>query len=141
MPNLEVKTTADGKILARRKDRLPLTQEDREEAKRIFQAEYSKYGITLDDVLTTFFTEEERTGWLCLEVQRPEKYPLGLVAIAPWQSITDAEKFAEATIQDLLTYIVTKNRGSGHHWVKRILDEKLERLQRCGVKVQIRAIH
>ncbi len=141
MPNLEVKTTADGKILARRKDRLPLTQEDREEAKRIFQAEYPKYGIALDDVWSTFFAEEERTGWLCLEVQRPEKYPLGPIAIAPWQSITDAEKFAEATIQDLLTYIVTQNRDSGHHWVKRILDEKLERLQRCGVKVQIREVH
>ncbi len=141
MPNLEVKTTADGKILARRKDRLPLTQEDREEAKRIFQAEYSKYGITLDDVLSTFFTEDKRIGWLYLEVQRPEKYPLGPIVIGPRASITDPEKFAEATIQDLLTYIVTQNRGSGHHWVKRILDEKLERLQRCGVKAQIRALH
>ncbi len=141
MAHLEVKITPGGRLLARRRDGRRLTPEDREEARRISQAEHPKYGIALDDVWSTFFAEEERTGWLCLEVQRPEKYPLGPIAIDPWQSITDAEKFAEATIQDLLTYIVAKNRGSGHHWVKRLLDEKLERLQRCGVKVQIRAIH
>ena len=139
MPNLEVKTTADGKILARRKDRLPLTQEDREEAKRIFQAEYSKYGITLDDVLSTFFTEEEQTGWLYLEVQMPEKYPPGPIVIGPRASTTDPEKFAEATIQDLVTYIVSKNRGSSI-WVKRVLDEKLEQLGRCGVTVEIKPV-
>jgi len=141
MAHLEVKIIPGGRLLARRRDGRRLTPEDREEARRILQAEHPKYGIALDDVWGTFFAKEERTGWLCLEVQRPEKYPLGPVAIGPWQSITDAEKFAEATIQDLLTYIVAKNRGSGHHWVKRLLDEKLERLQRCGVKVQIREVH
>jgi hypothetical protein len=32
---LEVKRTLDGKVLARRKDGLPLSPEDREEAKRL----------------------------------------------------------------------------------------------------------
>lgn len=35
MALLEVKKTPDGKILARRKDGLPLTPEDREEAKKL----------------------------------------------------------------------------------------------------------
>jgi len=37
MALLEVKQTPDGKILAKRKDGLPLTPEDREEAKRLGQ--------------------------------------------------------------------------------------------------------
>ncbi|MBI4527178.1 MAG: hypothetical protein HY695_25570 [Deltaproteobacteria bacterium] len=36
---LEVKRTADGKVLARRKDGQPLTPEDREQAKLLAQAE------------------------------------------------------------------------------------------------------
>jgi hypothetical protein len=35
MALIEVKRTPDGKVLARRKDHLPLTPEDREEAKRL----------------------------------------------------------------------------------------------------------
>ena len=35
MAQLEVRRTPDGKVLARRKDGLPLTPEDREEAKRL----------------------------------------------------------------------------------------------------------
>lgn len=34
---LEVRKTPDGRVLARRKDGLPLTPEDREEAKRLAQ--------------------------------------------------------------------------------------------------------
>ncbi len=37
MALLEVKRTPDGRILARREDGLPLTPEDREEAKRLSQ--------------------------------------------------------------------------------------------------------
>ena len=39
MALLEVKRTPEGKLLARRKDGLPLTPEDREEAKLLAQAE------------------------------------------------------------------------------------------------------
>lgn len=51
----------------------------------------------------------------------------------------DIAKFTQATIQDLVTYVTAKKRGSSH-WVDRVLDEKLEQLERCGVKAEIRAI-
>ncbi len=41
MSHLEVKRTPDGKVLARRKDRRPLTSEDREEAARMAQKKAS----------------------------------------------------------------------------------------------------
>ena len=54
MALLEVKRTPDGKIFARRKDGLPLTPEDREEAKLLAQAE--------ETPLRAWVVEEVREG-------------------------------------------------------------------------------
>lgn len=54
MALLEVKKTDDGRILARRKDGLPLTPEDREEAKLLVQAE--------ETPLRAWVVEEVREG-------------------------------------------------------------------------------
>ena len=48
---LEIKVYDDGALRARRKDRKPLTYEDRAEARRIAD---SAPGITVDDVLRIF---------------------------------------------------------------------------------------
>jgi len=48
---LEVKVLDDGAIRARRKDRKPLTDEDRAEARRVAD---SLPGIKVDDVLRVF---------------------------------------------------------------------------------------
>jgi len=48
---LEIRVLGDGQIMARRKDRKPLTDEDREEARRVAD---SLPGITIDDVLRVF---------------------------------------------------------------------------------------
>ena len=98
-------------------------------------------GITLNDVVNTFFTEEERYGWHVLEVERPEQYFAGPIVIGSGRKIIDVAKFAEVTIKDLVSYIAAKNRGASYHWVERILDEKLEYLKICGVKTEIRRLH
>ncbi len=98
-------------------------------------------GITLNDVVNTFFTKEERHGWHVLEVERPEQYSAGPIVIGSGRKIIDVAKFAEVTIKDLVSYIAAKNRGASHHWVERILDEKLEYLKICGVKAEIRKLH
>ncbi len=48
---LEIKVLDDGALRARRKDRKPLTDEDRAEARRVAD---SLPGITVDDVLRVF---------------------------------------------------------------------------------------
>jgi hypothetical protein len=48
---LEIKVLDDGAIRARRKDRKPLTAEDRAEARQVVD---SLPGITVDDVLRIF---------------------------------------------------------------------------------------
>ena len=48
---LEIKILDDGALLARRKDRKPLTEEDRAEARKVAD---SLPGITVDDVLRIF---------------------------------------------------------------------------------------
>ncbi len=98
-------------------------------------------GITLNDVVNTFFTKEERHGWHVLEVERPEQYSAGPIVIGSGRKIIDVAKFAEVTIKDLVSYIAAKNRGAAHHWAERILDEKLEHLKLCGVKAEIRRLH
>jgi len=63
----------------------------------------------------------------------------GPVMIAPGNTITDVEAFIASAIRDLLRYVSAENNGS-RHWVRDLLDEKLERLQLCGVKAEIRSI-
>ena len=84
--------------------------------------------------------EEDRRGWLYLNVQWPENYPQGPLTVGPGLRIADVAKFAERTIGDLLSYISAQNRGAAHHWVEHILDEKLEYLEQCGVKAEIRKL-
>ena len=95
--------------------------------------------LTLDHSTSTFFTEDERRGGLVLKIKRPEKFPQGPIAVNPGITIIEVAKFIEATIQDLLSYVLARNRGSSH-WVDKILDEKLEQLECCGVRAEIRTI-
>ncbi len=97
-------------------------------------------GITLGQVANIFFTEDEGRGWLALEIKRSEKLPQGPIVVNPGITITEVAKFIEATIQDLVSYVSARNRGSGQHWVDSVLDEKLEQLECCGVKAEIRTI-
>ena len=99
----------------------------------------STSGSIEQDVVTLFFAEEERQGWLVLEVKLPERYPVAPVSLRPELTVADVQRFVDSTIRDLLVYVTAKNRGSGH-WVERVLDEKLEQLECCGVKVEIRTI-
>jgi len=96
-------------------------------------------GSIEQDVAARFFAEEERQGWLVLEVKRPERYPIAPVSLRPELTVADVQRFVDSTIRDLLVYVTAKNRGSGH-WVERVLDEKLEQLELCGVTAEIRTI-
>ncbi len=109
-------------------------REHKEEIKSVLDAD-----LTLNHITSTFFTEDERSGWKVLVVRRPEKPPTGPITVKPGLWIVDVARFTEATIQDLVTYVSAKNRGS-YHWADRVLDEKLELLERCGVTAEIRVI-
>ena len=61
MAQIEVKRATDGQPMARRTDGKPLTQAEREEARRRIEEEYplelspdTRVGITVDDVLREF---------------------------------------------------------------------------------------
>ncbi len=95
--------------------------------------------LTIDHVASEFFTENERRGWLVLVVKRLEKLTTGPITIGPSLRIVDVAKFTESTIQDLVTYLAAKNRDS-YHWVDRVLDEKLEYLELCGITAEIRSV-
>ncbi len=137
MAHLEVKRTPDGRTLAIRRDGKPLTARDRVAARRMIETKTTN-GLTLGDVVYEFFADEP-PGWLVLVVRRPEKPPRGIITLGPGLRIMDVARFTEATIQDLLTYVAARNRGSSH-WVKKVLDEKLEQLELCGVKAEIHAV-
>ncbi len=109
-------------------------REHKEEIKSVLDAD-----LTINHITSTFFTEDERCGWLVLVVRRPEKPPTGPIIVKPGLRIMDVARFTEATIQDLVTYVSAKNRGSSS-WVKKVLDEKLEQLELCGVKAEIGAV-
>ncbi len=95
--------------------------------------------LILNHVTSEFFTGDKSRGWLVLDVRRSKKLPTGPITIGSGLRIVDVAKFTESTIRDLETYVAAKNRGS-NHWVDRVLDEKIEQLERCGVKAEIRAI-
>jgi len=135
--HLDIKRTPDGRTLARRRDGKPLTAGDRVAARRMIEAKTTN-GLSLGDVVYEFFADEP-PGWQYLVIKRPEKLPQGPITVDTGVRIEDISKFIERTIQDLVTYIVSKNRGSSI-WVERMLDEKLELLKRCGVRAEIRAI-
>ncbi len=137
MALLEVKKTPDGRTLARRRDGKPLTAGDRVAARRMIETKTTN-GLTLGDVVYEFFADEP-PGWLVLVVERPKGPPTGPIIVKPGLRITDVARFTESTIRDLVTYVSAKNKGSSH-WGDRVLDEKLEQLERCGVKVEIRTI-
>lgn len=109
-------------------------REHKEEIKSVLDAD-----LTLNHITSTFFTEDERCGLLVLVIRRPRKPPTGPITVKPGLRIMDVARFTEATIQDLVTYVSAKNRGSSH-WVKKVLDEKLELLERCGVEAEIRSV-
>ncbi len=130
----KVKVQAPPRLDGEMKALIEELREHKEEIKSVLDAD-----LTLNHITSTFFTEDERCGWLVLVVRRPEKPPTGPITVKPGLRIMDVAKFAEATIRDLLTYVAAKNRGS-YHWVDRVLDEKLEQLELCGVKVEIRSL-
>ena len=139
MTHLQVKKSPDGRAMARRTDGLPLTLEDRDQARKMIEAECTNPGINVDDVLNIFFTEEERHGWRYLVVKRPEKHPEGPVTIGPGRTVVDVSKFAEATIVDLVVYMAAKNARK-KNWMKPLIDEKLAYLRLCGVEAEIRPL-
>jgi len=61
------------------------------------------------------------------------------IRLAPWLIVRDASRFIEATLADLAVYVAAENMGS-KHWVKNLLDEKQDHLERCGVKVEIEEV-
>ena len=140
MSHLQIKRSPDGRIMARRKDGRSLTLADREQARRMIEPKTISPTVTVDDVSNIFFTEKERHGWRYLVVKRTENYPQGPLTVGPGLRIEDVAKFAERTIGDLLSYISAQNRGAAHHWVERILNEKLEYLKICGIKAEIRKL-
>jgi hypothetical protein len=137
MDHLDVKVTPDGKTLARRRDGKPLTARDRVAARRMIETKTTN-DLSLGDVVCEFFADEP-PGWLVLVVKRPETLSQGPITIEPGLRIMDVARFTESTIQDLVTYISAKNRGS-YYWVDRVLDEKLEHLKLCGITAEITAI-
>jgi len=137
MALLEVKKTPDGRTLARRRDGKLLTAGDRVAARRMIETKTTS-DLTLGDVVSEFFVDEP-PGWQYLVIKRPKTLPQGPITVDPGVRIEDISKFIERTIQDLVTYVADKNRGS-YHWVDRVLDEKLEQLELCGVTAEIRAI-
>ena len=137
MTHLEVKRTADGRTLARRRDGKPLTAGDRVAARRMIETK-APNGLSLGDVVYEFFADEP-PGWQYLVIKRPKTLPQGPITVDPGVRIEDISKFIERTIQDLVTYVADKNRGS-YHWVDRVLDEKLEHLELCGITAEIRVI-
>ncbi len=114
-----------------------MTAGDRVAARRMIETKTTN-DLTLGDVVSEFFADEP-PGWQYLVIKRPEKLPQGPITVGPGVRIEDISKCIERTIQDLVFYIVSKNRGSSI-WVERMLDEKLEQLELCGVKAEIRAI-
>ena len=137
MALLEVKRTPDGRTLARRRDGKPLTAGDRVAARRMIETKTTN-DLTLGDVVYEFFADEP-PGWLYLVIKRPEKLPQGFITVKPGLRIMDISRFIEGSIQDLVAYVSAKNRGSPH-WGDRVLDEKFEQLELCGVKAEIREL-
>ncbi len=137
MTHLEVKRTSDGRTLARRRDGKPLTARDRVAARRMIETKTTN-DLTLGDVVSEFFADEP-PGGLYLVIKRPETLPQGPITVGPGVRIEDISKCIERTIQDLVTYIVSKNRGSSI-WVERMLDEKLKYLELCGTTAEIRSL-
>jgi hypothetical protein len=121
MSHLEVRKTPDGKIQARRLDRKPLTEEDWELAKAM--ANPPPIQLQLSLVVT-------RTG----------PVPAGPIKANPWTIILSPERFVDATLDDLASYVAARNAGSSGHWVEDLLDEKIEQLRLCGVNVEIREV-
>ena len=78
-------------------------------------------------------------GKLYLTIKRPEKYPVGPIALGPAETVINVEKFAEITIKDVVLGIDAINRGHLHHWAVSLIDEKIEKLRLCGVEVEIRS--
>lgn len=109
-------------------------REHKEEIKSVLDAD-----LTFKHITSTFFTEDERHGWLVLVVRRAENPPNGPITVKTGLRIMDVAGFTKATIQDLQSYVSAKNRGSSH-WVDSVLNEKLEQLELCGVKAEIRAV-
>jgi len=58
------------------------------------------------------------------------------------ETIDDPKKYIDATLADLESYVTAFNCGI-RHWVGKLalLEEKIEGLRRCGVKVEIRELH
>jgi len=66
-----------------------------------------------------------------------EVYPP--IQLRPGVTVMDIDIFIVRTLQDLASYVSAANRGS-KHWVATLLDEKIEGLERCGVKAEIRKV-
>ena|SRR5215813_11438680 len=93
--------------------------------------------IVAEDVVKVFGASPDS---LYLIIKRPEKYPVGPIALGPAETVINVEKFAEITIKDVIQGVHATNRGRLRHWAVPLIDEKIEKLAICGVHVEIRSI-
>jgi len=73
---------------------------------------------------------------LCVTSRREIPPPIRLT---PWVIVVDPNRFIETTLGDLAAYVLAENNGA-QHWVRNLLKEKLDYLECCGVRAEIRAI-
>jgi len=78
----------------------------------------------------------ESQSYLDLKITRLFDLPPP-IHLTPWLTVVDPIRFIETTIADLAAYVATENSGS-QHWVKSLLQQKLEHLALCGVRAEIR---
>jgi hypothetical protein len=90
-------------------------------------------GLTTDEEASVIV--ELHTPGLTLIVRRLRKI-VPPIKIEPWITVVDPDRFIDATLGELATYIAAKNHGS-RHWIEDLLKEKLERLALCGIAVEI----
>ena len=53
------------------------------------------------------------------------------------ETVIDPQRFLDTTLADMEAYVAAENRGS-KHWVRDLLEEKLEHLRLCGIEVEMR---
>jgi len=109
-----------------------------------------KYEATLGGLLGKGGVEYSITGNIV--ENRPDSGPPRLILtvtsrreipppirLTPWVIVDDPNKFIETTLGDLESYVEAESCGS-RHWVKNLLKEKLDYLECCGVRAEIREL-
>jgi len=74
-----------------------------------------------------------------LLVTRQSPMPTGPITLNGWTTIIDPEKFTEATLSDIASYVAAQNKGRDH-WASDLIEEKIQALSICGVTAEIREV-